>query len=82
MRAKNIPVGPGTQIKYIIGRGSGILRDKARLPDEIKENEYDSSYYINNQLVPSVEKIFELFGYTKEDLVENKAQSKLASYFG
>lgn len=81
MRAKNIPVAAGSNIKYIIAKGPGRLRDKAKLPRDATDNDYDPEYYINNQVVPAVEKILEVFGFKKEDLLQEKQQSTLGSYF-
>lgn len=81
MKAKGEDVGPGSIIKFIVGSGKGIIRDRAKLVDEIKEGDYDSDYYIEHQIIPSVERIFNVLGYAKEDLAESKSQSKLGSFF-
>lgn len=81
MKNKGMFVGPGSMIKYVVTVGKGNIGERARLPDEVENNEYDSDYYINNQIIPSVERIFEAFGYSPEDLVEHKEQSKLDSFF-
>ena len=62
-------------------QGSDIIRNRSKLPDEVKEDEYDADYYISNQVVPSVDKIFEVLGYSKEDLLEHKEQKKLEGFF-
>ena len=67
-------------IKYIVGMGKGRIRDKARLPDEIKQEDYDAEYYIKNQVIPSVEKIFEVLGYNVLELLEEQSQSKLSGF--
>ncbi|MFQ5474904.1 MAG: DNA-directed DNA polymerase [Candidatus Nanoarchaeia archaeon] len=82
MEARGENIYPGCTIRYVIVAGEGKIRDRAKTPDEVKEGEYDADYYLNNQLIPSLEKIFELFGYTREDLLEQKAQSKLQSFLG
>jgi len=69
----------GAYISYIITEGKGLIRDKAKTPEECQEKEYDPEYYINNQVVPAVEKIFEVLGYKKDDLVE-KDQKKLDGF--
>ncbi len=74
-------IGPGSMIKYIVTQGNDIIRNRARLPDEVKEGDYDSAYYIENQVVPAVERIFNVLGYTKEDLLETKEQTKLGGFF-
>lgn len=81
MQARGEYAGPGTIVKYVFIKGDKLLRDRARLPDEVTEEDYDSEYYINNQIVPAVESIFRLLGYNKKDILEEKAQSKLDKYF-
>ena len=81
LQAKGMDVGPGTIIEFIVTSVSGIIREKAKLPEEVSEGEYDSDYYINHQIVPSVERIFNVLGFTKQDLLESKDQSKLRSFF-
>jgi len=80
MRKQGLLVGPGTLVKYVVKQGTEKISERARLPDEIKKEEYDADYYINNQILPSIEKIFELLGYQKEDILETE-QSKLKSFF-
>ncbi len=81
MKQKDMPIGPGSIIKYIITRGNEKIRDRARLPEEIGQNDYDPNYYIDNQIIPSVERIFNVLGFTSEDLLDKKDQSKLDSFF-
>jgi len=81
MKKKGIDVGPGSTIEFIITKEGKKIRDKARLPSEVSQKDYDPEYYINNQVVPAVEKIFEVLGYGKEDLLESKQQNKLDKFF-
>lgn len=74
-------IGPGTMIKYIVVKGNGKIRDRAELPEEVKQGGYDSDYYINNQVIPAVEKIFNVLGHKKHELLELKEQSKLKKFF-
>lgn len=80
MRDKGIDVRPGTKIRYIVVEGEGRINERARLPEDVEEGSYDSEYYINNQIIPAVEKIFELFGYKKDDLYIPKGQKKLEDF--
>ncbi len=82
MKEQNIPVGPGSIIRYVVIRGSDRIRDRVRLPEEVKEGEYDPEYYVNNQVVPAVEKILEIFGCSGEELAAEKTQQKLQAWFG
>jgi DNA polymerase elongation subunit (family B) len=79
--AKGIEVYPGMIISYVITSGKEKIRDRAKLPEEVKNGEYDADYYINNQVIPAVERILEVFGYSAEELVGEKKQSKLGAYF-
>ncbi|MBI2655754.1 ribonuclease H-like domain-containing protein [Candidatus Woesearchaeota archaeon] len=81
LKNKGKQIAPGMVIKYIVTQGSDIIRNRVKLPEEVKENEYDADYYINNQVIPAVERIFNVLGYTKEDLLETKEQTKLAGFF-
>jgi DNA polymerase, archaea type len=81
MRKKGIDVGPGSTIEFVITKTGKKIRDKAKLPSEVTIKDYDPDYYVNNQVVPAVEKIFEVLGYSKEDISENKEQGKLDKFF-
>lgn len=82
LREQGLKIAPGTVIKYIVTKGKGLIRDRAMLPDEIKQKDYDPVYYVNNQIIPAVEKIFSVLGYHKSDLTEKKGQEKLGKFFG
>ncbi len=81
MKAKGTDIYPGMIINYVVTAGKEKIRDRAKMPEEVKEGEYDADYYINNQVLPAVEKILEVFGYSSEELAGAKKQSKLGSYF-
>ncbi len=80
MIEKGYDVGPGSLIKYIVVMGKGRIRDKARLVEEVRQEDYDAEYYIRNQVIPSVEKIFEVLGYDVNQLLEEQSQSKLSGF--
>jgi DNA polymerase elongation subunit (family B) len=77
MKELGVNIGEGSVITYVIAEGSGLIRDRAKLLKEAKN--YDKDYYINNQIIPSVEKIFEIRKIHKEDLLSND-QSKLGEF--
>jgi DNA polymerase I len=81
MEKKGQRIEAGTLISFIVIQGNEKIRDRARLPEEVRNKEYDADYYINNQIIPSVERILNIFGYKKEDLLEEKEQKKLESFF-
>lgn len=78
MRKSGMHVSIGTTIMYIITPGKGQIRDRARAPSEAQE--YDSEYYINNQIIPAVEQVLEVLGYKKEQLAEISKQKKLGEF--
>jgi len=80
LRNQGIQVGPGSIIRFVVLQGSDIIRNRSKLPEEVKENNYDPDYYINNQVIPAVERIFNVLGYKKEDLLEIKEQTKLGDF--
>lgn len=62
MKNKGIQVTPGMIIEYYIGEYFGKskkISDKVFLVDE--DEKYDIDYYLNNQIIPAVENIFEVF---------------------
>jgi len=80
MKEQGIEVVPGTIIEYIITKGSGLIRERAKLPSEIKPSEYDYSYYLKNQLLPSVSSIFAVLNIKEEDLFKAGGQTSLGSF--
>jgi DNA polymerase elongation subunit (family B) len=81
MRNKGMAVGPGSIIRYVVCKGEGKIRDKAKISSECSEDDYDPDYYINNQVIPSVEKILEVFGHKKDELVKKGDQNRLDKFF-
>lgn len=81
LKEQGINVRAGSIITYLIVEGKEKIRDRARLLQEVKGKDYDADYYINNQVVPAVEKIFNVFGFDVKELLEIKEQSKLKKFF-
>jgi DNA polymerase I len=82
MKNKGVEIGIGSMVRYVVTSGTGRIRDRAKIPEDVKDKDYDFDYYINNQVIPSVEKIFEVLGFTKEELLRTKEQRKLERFFG
>lgn len=80
MLEKGRNIIPGSIIEYIICQGTGIIRERAKMPEECSDQDYDPDYYINNQVMPAIDKIFEVFGYTKNDLLA-EGQKNLNTFF-
>nr|MBT4247678.1 hypothetical protein [Candidatus Woesearchaeota archaeon] len=79
MIAKGEPVPPGTMVEYVIGKGSGLVRERAGIPSEVTE--YDSEYYLNHQLLPAVSSILLVLGYSEEELLGKGKQTGLGAFF-
>ena len=58
--------------------GKEVFTKDFKIPEDAKN--YDPDYYINNQILPVVERIFDVFGRDKEELVAGKKQMKLGEY--
>jgi DNA polymerase Pol2 len=72
----------GSVIAYVITRSGKSISDRAQLEEYVKEGNYDSEYYIENQVMPAVIKIMRELGYNKQDLIQGGKQSKLGAFFG
>lgn len=83
----------GSKVGYVVTKGSGNVGDRAFPADLIESfdgevivdsdgNVYrlDKEYYINNQIIPSVMRILERFGYT-DSFVTGKAEQKTLDTF-
>lgn len=87
----------GTKIGYVIVEGSGNIGDRAypleliegfdgeyveiKTKHGIERRRIDRDYYINNQVIPSVLRILERFGYN-ELTIKGNTQKTLDSFFG
>jgi len=81
MHELGLPINPGTLISYVITKGGGkLIRERAKLPEEVKPKEYDPDYYMDNQIIPPIEGIFGVFGITPEQLKALKKQKKLLDF--
>ena len=78
---QGVKVSPGTIVEYIIAKGSGLVRERARLLEEVSEGDYDPDYYLNNQLIPAVNSIFLVLGISEEEFSSDSSQKGLGSFF-
>lgn len=67
----------GSLIEYVIAAGKGKISENAYLLEEAvkKKLQINAEYYINNQLIPSVEEILRASGFSDEELKEEKQQT-------
>ncbi|MBD3361769.1 hypothetical protein GF358_03175 [Candidatus Woesearchaeota archaeon] len=81
MKALGFDVGPGSRIEFVVTKGKGLIRDKAKLPGHISNEDYDPEYYVEHQVLPGVERIFTALGYSTDDLAGEASQSTLGSFY-
>ena len=72
--------GVGDRIGYVIIKGSQLMSERAEDPDYVKEHglKIDSRYYIESQILPPLERVFEALGINKTDLIGIGKQMLLA----
>lgn len=84
MKELGLPTDIGMIMEYYIsedsnktksGKSKSLIRERARLPSE--NGQYDIEYYLNNQILPSAENIFEVFGINLREIVDGETQKKL-----
>jgi DNA polymerase I len=78
MQKNGVKVYAGMMIRYFIGEVHGKTKrigDKVFLPEE--KVKYDSEYYLNNQVLPAVGNIFEVFGIDVIEVIDGERQNKL-----
>ena len=81
MKEQKIPISEGGLILYYIAETSEkkkLVRDKVKLPDE--KGEYNIEYYLEKQLLPAVENIFQVFNIDIKQILEGKNQNKLSKW--
>jgi DNA polymerase I len=68
--------GIGDRVGYVIVKGMGLLSKRAEDPSYVMEKglEVDSQYYIENQLLPPLERIFGALGFSRSELLGNGKQ--------
>ncbi len=72
----------GNVIEFIITNKQGkTISEKSKFAEFVKEGDYDIDYYINNQLIPAIYPILEVFGISGDELLTGKKQNNLGAYF-
>ncbi|MFH0970585.1 MAG: DNA-directed DNA polymerase [Candidatus Diapherotrites archaeon] len=77
-RGKEIKVGQ--LLGYIITQTGKSISDKAELEEFVKEGDYDAEYYVHNQILPAIKKIFLELGYDTTDLERGGKQTGLGAF--
>lgn len=71
----------GDLVEYIVtDRAGKTISDKSQIAEFVKEKDYDSDYYINNQLVPAILPILEELNISKDELITNTKQKGILDF--
>lgn len=70
---------PGNRLPFVILEGNKMLSKRAEHPEYVRKNglKLDSSYYVNYQLLPPLERIFSSIGVQKSELLGKGRQFNL-----
>jgi len=70
----------GERIGYVIVRGNDLLSKRAEDPEWVRQKglQLDTQYYVESQLLPPLERIFEACKISRSELVEGMRQTSLA----
>ncbi|MEA3414505.1 MAG: DNA-directed DNA polymerase [Nanoarchaeota archaeon] len=82
MKEREMPIDVGTFIEYYIGESNSkkkLVREGVCLSDE--DVKYDIDYYLDKQILPSVENIFHVFNIEIVDIIKGNKQDKLGKWF-
>jgi DNA polymerase I len=59
----------GDKVAYVITKGPSKLFQKAKPTSQVKSEDVDIEYYVDNQIKPAAMRILERFGVTERQLV-------------
>jgi DNA polymerase elongation subunit (family B) len=78
MQEQEIPISQGNIVSYYLAETEGkkkLVRDKVKLPEE--EGKYEIEYYLEKQILPAVENIFQVFGVDVKEMIGDGKQKTL-----
>jgi len=81
MQEQEIPITQGNLIEYYIAETRGkkkLVRDKVKLPNE--KGKYNIEYYLERQILPAVENIFQVFNINIKEIIDGKRQMTLEGF--
>jgi DNA polymerase elongation subunit (family B) len=81
MKEQEIPVTQGNLVEYYISETEEkkkLVREKVKLPHE--SGEYNIKYYLNRQILPAVENIFQVFNINIKELMKDGKQKTLGEF--
>ena len=70
-RSPSTAPGIGDRIAFVIVKGVQLMSDRAEDPEYVKKHglKIDSKYYIESQILPPLERVFDAMGISKSELV-------------
>ena len=77
-RKQGLKIPEGAVVGFVITNDGKTISEKSRVIELAKQ--YDSDYYINNQVVPAVLKILGALGYDKDSIKMKGMQQGLGSW--
>ncbi|MCK4883755.1 MAG: hypothetical protein KAS30_02685 [Candidatus Diapherotrites archaeon] len=80
-RARGEEVVDGALVGYIVTKHGKSISDKAEVMSFVREGDFDTEYYINNQLLPATMKIIGELGYDDSDLTSDSKQLSMKKWF-
>jgi len=82
MRQRDLAGAPevGDRVGFVIIKGTQLMSERAEDPDYVTKHglKVDSKYYIENQLIPPLERVFEALGIKRSELLSMGRQTQLA----
>jgi DNA polymerase Pol2 len=81
MKEQEKLISSGNLIEYYIADIPGknkLVRERVHLPDE--KGDYEIKYYLDSQLLPAVENIFQVFEINIGEIIEGKRQTSLGDF--
>ncbi len=77
-----IKIEPGSEIGYLIAKGSGNISGRSYPFMMLKVDNTDVDYYVKHQIIPAALRILSYFGVTEKQLeAAGKAKKTLMDYF-
>ena len=81
MEQNEIPIDPGSLIEYFIAETKSkkkLVREMVKLPTE--KGEYNIKYYLERQILPAIENIFQVFDINTKEIIDGKKQMTLGDF--
>ncbi len=78
---RGIKVYPGQIIGYVITKGSKPISQRAEPAEFVSIEDYDIDYYVENQVLAAVERIFDVLGYSRGFIKHGASQTTLMRWF-